>query len=210
MFETNTPGEVIINCTRVQVLLGTDVESLTEAEIIGHKQVSEIEKFLLKYVPGFEKSHLTYSGPFIGVRSSRQIVGEYTIQVSDLLNCVGFDDVIAHGGYPIDVHPTVGLDNAEELEKRHLEWGSQYNIPYRSLVNPKIDNLITVGRCISASFEAQGEIRVTPIAGAIGHASGTAAALAAMGSGNTKEIDIATLQKQLISQGAYIEGGVLK
>lgn len=207
IFETNTPGEVIINCTRVQGLAGTDPQSLSKAEIEGRKQVGELELFLKKYVPGFEKSHLTYSGPFIGIRSSRQIIGEYILTVDDLLNCKKFDDVIAHGGYPIDIHPTKGTDNPKEQASRHLEWGSMYSIPYRCLVNPKIDNLITVGRCISATFEAQGGIRVTPIAGAIGHAGGAAAAIAAVTGKSARDVDIQELQNSLISQKAYIERG---
>jgi len=206
IFETNTPGEVIINCTRVQGENGIDPKSLSRAETEGRKQVGEIERFLKKYVVGFENSSLTYSGPFIGVRSSRQIIGEYVLTVEDLLNCKNFDDVIAHGGYPIDIHPTKGTDKAEELATRHLEWGSMYNIPYRSLVNPVVDNLITVGRCISATFEAQGGIRVTPIAGAIGHAGGTAAAIAANEMQNARDIDMNKLKEKLVLQGAFIEG----
>ena len=209
IFETNNKGEVIINATRIQGVLGTDPNSLTQAELEGRKQAVEIVRLLKTEVPGFEAAQLMYTGPNIGVRSSRQIKGLYTLTIKDLLTGKKFEDVIAHGGYPVDIHPPEGEDGDEsnhpDRERRHLEWGKMYSIPYRSLINSQVVNLITVGRCISADFEAQGGIRVTPIAGAIGHAGGVAAYLAAANEVCTSEVEINTLHKVLEEQGAYLD-----
>ena len=208
IFETNNKGEVIINTTRIQGVVGTDPYSLSKAEIEGRKQADEIVKLLTSQVPGFEEANLMYTGPNIGVRSSRHIKGQYTLKIEALLSGKKFDDVIAHGGYPIDIHPPEGedgdKDNDEAREKRHLEWGKMYSIPYRTLVNNQINNLITVGRCISVDFEAQGGIRVTPIAGAIGHAGGVGAYLATVNEVSMSEVKISEIHKILLEQGAYL------
>lgn len=201
-FETNNPGEVIINTSRVLGYDSTDPWSFSQAEIEGRRQVAELEQFLKHRVPGFENAILAFSGPAIGVRSSRQISGVYRLEVDDLLAKVRFDDTIACSGYPVDIHNPTG----EGTKSIHLEWGSAYHIPFRCLINEKIKNLITVGRCISASFEAQAAIRLSPSCGAIGHAGGVAAALAARRNISPNEVDIKELQATLVKQQAYLEG----
>ena len=200
-FETNNPGEVIINTTRILGCDGTDAWSLTKAEIEGRKQCRELELFLKKRIKGFENAVVVSTGPSIGVRGSRQIQGIYTITAEDLLEQKTFQDVIAHSGYPIDIHSPDG----EGTSHGHLKWGEYYGIPYRSLVSEKIENLIVVGRCISATFEAQAAIRTTPTVGAIGHAGGIAAALASKNNKAVKDIDINELQENLLNQGAYLD-----
>jgi len=201
-FETNNKNEVIINTSRVQGFDSTDPWSLTSAEIEGRKQAREIEEFI-KMVPGFENCVPLHTGPSIGVRSSRQIKGLYTLTAQDLLSCKIFEDTIAHGGYPIDIHPPNGEEQTFS-EDTHLKWGGMYGIPYRCLINNKVSNLITVGRCISASFEAQGSIRVTPIAGAIGHGGGVAAAYMALNDLGSSKVNVSKVQKTLKEQNAYL------
>ncbi len=209
-FETNNPGEVIINTTRVPMLKSTDPWDFSNAEIIGRRQVHELEAFLKKYIPGFENAVIAYSGPSqIGARSSRQIVGLHTLTEDELLNCKKFDDVIAHGGYKIDIHATKGASEAEFMDKlnakKDFAYGDMYSIPYRCLVNADVKNIITVGRCISATFMAQGAVRVSPIAGAIGHAGGVAAAVAVEKSCFPAEVGHREIQEKLLSQGAYLD-----
>jgi hypothetical protein len=205
-FETNYPGEVIVNTSRIIHHDSTDPWSLTRAEIEGKKQVRELENFLIKRIPGFEDAILVGSGPSIGVRSSRNIRGMFVLTPEDLITCRKFEDTIAHGAYPIDIHSPDGAGPAKKLlKKTRLDWGEMYNIPYRCLVNSKVSNLITVGRCISTTFEAQGAIRVTPIAGATGHAGGAAAALAVKNNVKVCEVNISVLQETLRKQGAYLE-----
>ena len=205
-FETNTPDEVIVNTTRVLNADPTLPEDLTRAEIEGRKQIWEVYELLRERVSGFEKAQLEFSGPFIGVRSSRQIKGSYTVTAQDIVGCRVFDDTIACGGYPIDVHSPDGSDSSMyEETKLSLGYGDIYTIPFRALITDGIDNLITAGRCISADFEAQAAIRVSPNAGATGHAAGAAAALCALNKTSVHELDIRTLQKTLLEQDAYLK-----
>ena len=178
----------------------TDPWKLTQAEIEGRRQVRELEKFLREKVPGFENAVLLSSGPQIGPRSSRQIKGLYTLSREDILSGKKFDDAIAYNGYPIDIHNPEGSGTNSEF----LQWGDVYSIPYRCLMNIQVQNLITVGRCISATFEAQAALRTTPCAGAIGHAGGVAASLAASQQKTFSELNIEEIQAILLKQNAYL------
>lgn len=208
-FETNNPGEVIINTTQLIGYDATDAASLSAAETEGRRQALEIERFVKRDIPGFQNAVLLSSGPAVGVRTSRRIRGCYTLTAEDLLTCTLFEDAIAHSGYPIDIHPPKGAADTRHMEDMkqlpHFCNGEIYSIPYRSLVNPMVSNLITVGRCISATFEAQAAIRVSPTAGAIGQAGGAAAYLACRQHIPPSRVDIGELQELLISQGAYNE-----
>jgi hypothetical protein len=201
LFETDKKGEVIINSTRILNCDATNPKELTQAEIDGRKEAAEFVTFLKKWMPGFENAEAAFTGPSIGIRGSRQIKGEYTLTQEDVVTCRTFDDTIAHSGYPIDIHSPDG----EGGKSVHLEWGQYYSIPYKTLISKKINNLITVGRCISATFEAQAAIRVSPTVGAIGHAGGVAAAIyVADQNSSVLDVNIKKLQKRLIDEGAFI------
>jgi len=201
-FETNNKGEVIVNTTRVSGINPLKAEELTIAEIQGRKQCQEVFCFLRQRIPGFEQAKIAYTGPFIGVRGSVQIEGQYTINEMDIVTCKEFEDTIAHGAYPIDIHPPEGAD-AAMFDVVKLKPGDYYSIPYRALIG-EMDNLITVGRCISATFEAQAAIRVSPIAGAIGHAGGVAAAVAVQEGSGVHSVEIGAVKNILVEQGAFL------
>ncbi len=114
-----------------------------------------------------------------------------------------FSRVIAHSAYPIDIHNPKG----EGTSSRFLsEPGTYYSIPYDVFTCPVFSNLLVTGRCVSATFEAQAAIRVTPTAGAMGHAAGVAAA-----SGGKKEdldvheVDVQKVQEKLKEQQAFLD-----
>jgi hypothetical protein len=200
-FEANAVGEVIVNTTRIFGYDANDPWSFSQAEMEGRRQAEEVAHFLKKYIPGFENSVLVYTGPQVGVRNSRQIKGCYTLSLADVHGRSTFPDTIAHTGYPVDIHSPDGVAFTEHEKPA---WGSFCNIPYRCLVNEQVTNLITVGRCISAEFMAQGAIRTTPTAGAIGHAGGIAAALAVQGNTSVTQVDTVLLQEQIRDQGGFL------
>lgn len=201
-FETNRKGEFIVNTTRVTGIDPTDPADLTKAEFEGRKQAQEILAVLKRDISGFEESYLEFTGPFIGIRSSRQIEGKHVITEEELISCKRFSDTVAHGGYPIDIHSPDGL-NENMFEEKGLAPGAFYSIPLSALYG-ELHNLITVGRCISVTFEAQAAVRVSPIAGATGHAGGVAAAVCAIDNINIDDVNIEAVQKELKKQGAFL------
>ena len=201
-FETNNEGEIIVNTTRISNINPLVPSELTSAEIEGRRQCEEVYEFLRKRIPGFSDCRIAYTGPNIGIRGSVQIEGKYTVNEQDILSCKKFEDTIAHGAYPIDVHPPEGADDSM-FDTPKLKDGEFYSIPLRALMG-EAKNLLTVGRCISATFEAQAAIRVSPIAGAIGHGGGAAAYVALSDNKNIQDIDVKKVQKILTEQGAFL------
>ena len=210
-FETSNPGEVIINTSHLEGFDNLDPHSLTMAEIEGRRQANELYRMFRKYIPGFEEARLLYTGPFVGVRSSRQIVGLYTLSDDDVYACREFPDAIAFSAYPVDVHEAgnQGQNDASRRFASHAEenryyWGKIRSLPYRCLVNAQVGNLLTVGRCTSVSYRAQGAFRTAPIVGAIGHAGGLAAALSAKAGIAPRDLDPNLLRETLRADGAYL------
>ena len=159
----------------------------------GRKQVEEAVKILRGYIPGFSKAYLIESSSKIGRRESRRIKGVYTMKVDDVLQQRQFEDVIAQGCYQVDIHgPT---DASFKLIK--LPPKTHYDIPYSILLPQKTDNLLVAGRCVSATHEALGAIRVQPICMAMGQAAGTAAALCKNEGCIPKELSVKQLQNTL-------------
>jgi hypothetical protein len=203
LFETNNPGEFIVNTSRILGVDSTNPISLSNAEIEGRRQARGLERMLKTMIPGFEHATVIQTGPSIGIRTSRQIVGKYTLTLEDLLDSRSFDDTIAHSGYRVDIHPPDGnLKNKKEYKQ--MKNGKVQSIPYRCLVNDEIENLITVGRPVSATFEAVGAIRTSPTVAAIGEAGGTAASLALHVDGNFSKVDVVKLQDVLRSNNVFL------
>lgn len=204
MFETCRPGEFVVNTTRLLNCDATDATSLTRAEFEGRRQCAQLDRFFRTRVPGFERALLEFTGPSVGIRGSRQLAGKYVLTADDVLNAKRFPSVIAHTGYPIDIHNPDG----EGTTTHYIgENGGRtyYDIPYEVLVPRRTGNLLVTGRCVSVSFEAQASIRLTPSSGAMGQAAGIAAALAAKSGITVSEVDVGEIQRLLIDNGAYLE-----
>jgi hypothetical protein len=199
-FATMRPDEVHFNTTRIIRADGTNTEDLTKAEIDSRRQVAQLVAWLVSDIPGFEHALLQMTGAQIGIRESRRIVGEYVLTAEDLLSARKFDDCVARGSYPVDIHDP---DGGGTVIKR-LAPGESYDIPYRSLVPKGIDNLLIAGRPISCTHEAHSAIRVMPIAAAIGEAAGAAAALCVRDKTTPRALDVGELRRVLLAQGANL------
>jgi hypothetical protein len=199
-FGTPHEREVSVNSTRVTHVLGTDVWDLTYAEWQSRRQLRQIAAFLRRYVPGFEQAYVAQSGVNIGVRETRRIIGDYQLTAADVLEARKFDDVIARGSYPIDIHNPTGTGTILQ----RLPAGEAYDIPLRCLLPQRVERLIVAGRCISGSHEAHSSYRVMPIAMATGQAAGVCAALAARAGKTPRDIPAEHVQQELKRQGANL------
>lgn len=156
----------------------TNAADLSRAEMQGRADAHAMFRAWKKDVPAFADSYFMEAYPWIGVRESRRIVGQYVLTEDDLMKSRRFDDAIATGCWYLDLHPNktvVGSANDFDPKKVQPE---PYDIPYRSLVPQKVSNLLVAGRCHSATRGAHASTRVTVTAMALGEAAGVAAALA--------------------------------
>lgn len=212
-----------------------DVEDLTRQIIEQHQQIQFMEKFFKKYVPGFEKSRIIGLGNLHGVRDSRRIVGEYVLTDADVACAAKFEDGIARFPEFFDTHhptsaelgflrhihlkepkdPAVcrpaqcdskmhpyGVPGGYEARVNPLDY---CDIPYRSLVPLKIDNLLVAGRCVSAEFNAIAAVRVIGPCMSTGQAAGAAAVLCLQNSITPRQLDGKLVRQALVSQGVEVD-----
>jgi glycine/D-amino acid oxidase-like deaminating enzyme len=197
-FGTPHEGEVSVNSTRVIRVLGTDVFDWSRAELESRRQLRQIAAFLCRHVPGFEHAYIAQSGVHTGVRETRRIIGDYQLTAEDVLGAHKFDDVVARGAYPVDIHNPKGSGTV----LKRVPPGQAYDIPLRSLLPRGIEGLLVAGRCLSGTHEAHSSYRVMPIVMATGQAAGVCAALAAKRIATPREVPAAEVQAELIRQGA--------
>src|SRR5690606_40556914 len=103
---------------------------------IGRQKMRLIASFLRTFVQGSEVAYIMQSGVQVGVRETRRIQGEYRLTAADIMSARKFDDVIASGTYPVDIHNPAGRGTT--LKK--LPPGEAYDIPYRCLLPQRTDN----------------------------------------------------------------------
>lgn len=200
---------------------GTDVDDLTRGELYLRRQVWEIVNFWRENVPGLQECYLISTAPQIGVRETRQIVGEQRIVGADVVAGRKREDAVARCSYWIDIHCPRGLvregvhlcykkcakrdcymltDHYDELPDE-LCPPDYFDIPYGALVPARLNNLLVSGRCISADHQAMSAARVMGSCMAIGEACGVAAAMAADRSIPPRKIDIQDLRRRLLDAG---------
>jgi hypothetical protein len=134
------------------------------------------------------------------VRETRRILGDYQLTADDVLGARKFEDSIARGAYPVDIHNPDGKGTV----LKHLPSGKAYDIPLRCLLPRNTENLIVAGRCMSGTHEAHSSYRVMPIVMATGQAAGVCAAVAAKTARTPRSVPVREVQRELARQGASL------
>lgn len=160
---------------------GTNPRDLTQAEVITREHAVQLAAFLKKNLPGFEKSRVECTAAQVGVRATRQIIGEATPSMEEVMN-KKFADTVA---------------------KPYAN--SSMRVPYGSILPQKVENLLVAGRCMSAEEEAMGQLRLIPVCSATGEAAGTAGALSLRQGITPRKLERSLLQKTLHLQGMDLD-----
>ena len=196
---SNRDGEIFLNATRTSGLDGTDIWDISRGEISERKNTIELFEALKKNVRGFEGATLLYTSP-LGIRETRNIVGEYIITEDDIVKAAAPKDGVANGAYPIDIHdPKGGATQFTFIEK-----GGYFNVPFRAMLPKGVEGVIVAGRSISATQKAQGSIRIMGCVMSQGEAAGTAAGMCVKKSCSPKLLSTDELREQLIRNGNTI------
>ena len=133
-----------------------------------------------------------------GVRETRRMKGVHILKGEEYLAAEHFEDSIARGAHPIDIH----VANGEKQNIAFLKKAAY--IPYRSLIAEDFPNLIVAGRCISADKTAFASIRVQSSCMDMGQAAGVAAAKCALEGNRVQDVDVAALIARLREIGSCI------
>ncbi len=201
---------------------------MTRGEQAVRRDVWELVRYLRANVAGFEDAYIQQTGPQVGPRESRQVVGPYALTGDDVHLGHKQPDAIARGSWWIDIHCPLGNTYpvhlctvecpkgvecpfwAAEHERMRTKAelyppkGDWYDIPYRALLSVGVPNLLASGRCISATHEGMAGARVMGTCIAIGQAAGTAAALAVQSGVAPAEVNVAQLQQALRADGQLV------
>lgn len=168
-------GFVYFNCPRIysaKNLSPISIEDISYAQIQGRKQIKRLLVFLRQYLPGFKNAVISNIAYSMGIRDSRRIKGKYTLTADDIFNARKFDNAVARCNYPVDIH-------SSEPGKGGLFFlpeNDYYEIPLECLETDEVENLLVVGKAISAEFEAQASLRIQPVMWNMGEAAGRVAA----------------------------------
>jgi hypothetical protein len=216
--------------TKSYMLAGTRIynvncaiaDDLTKAEIEGRRQIRAIMDMMRKYGPP-NKLGLAGLPSQIGIRETRHIKCLYQVSEDDALNGKRFDDAVANGSYRLDLHhqdkPGLTfkyLDGTEVYTRpgypsEKKRWREKtatnptfYQVPLRSLIPPKFDNLMIAGRMLDASMGAFSGIRVMVNMNQLGEAAGVTSYLALNQNKPIRNIISSDVRKVLKKGGSIV------
>ncbi len=138
------------------------------------------------------------------VRESRRLVGEKRLVESDVVKGGGieradiYDDAIAIGDYPIDLH------FCKYGKGDIFQPIAPYQIPYGVTIPKEIDGFMAADKNISVSHIVNGTTRLQPVTMSVGQAVGIAAAMASKQGIEPRDIDVHVLQQKLLAAGSNL------
>jgi hypothetical protein len=191
-----TEGVGAIQATHVYRFDATDTRDVTRATVEARAQVHEIFFEALRNVPGLEKIRLSQTAPSLGIRESRHMEGQYTLNADDVTAGRQFEDAVCSCAFGCDIHEIYPDDKLA-----HRIPAKPFEIPYRCLVPKSIRGLLFAGRCISGTHEAHASYRVTGTCMGLGQAAGLAAAMATAARATPHEVDGRDLRAALEKRG---------
>jgi len=217
------PTEVFMLAgTRVKGANCANADELTKAEIEGRRQIRAIMDMMRKHNPQ-SKLGLVALPSCIGIRETRHIKCLYQVSDDDAMNGKRFDDAIANGSYVLDIHhqdkPGITLKYLDGTElyarpgypEERGRWRPEtptnptfYQIPLRSIIPPKFDNLILAGRMFDAERIAFSGMRVMVNMNQVGEAAGITAYLALNQNKPIAQVDHNEVRETLKAGGTLI------
>ena len=155
---------------------GLDGEEISEFVRLSHKEI--YKDFLAKKEK--DPNYTITSIPTVPqLRMTRKIVGE-----KELLSC--------------DEHKH--FDDSIGMVSHWRKRGPVYEVPFGTLYNKKVKNLLVAGRCVSSDEAMWDVLRVIPCCAVTGEAAGTAAAL----TDDVTKLDVCKLQEILRKNGVKL------
>ena len=170
------PGSVFLTLT-LPPLAGRpfapdDAGYVAELSAHGRALAEAVGEFLRATREGFGAARVTEWPARVGIRETRRALGHVVIERDDVLQGRRRDDEVAVSSWPIELW--------EDHRRARFEHSAgPCSVPLGALVSRSHPLLGLAGRCLSASHEAHGALRVIGTALATGEAIGVAAALAA-------------------------------
>lgn len=173
-----------------------DVRELAAAEVQARQDSWHYLRAFQKSVPGWQDSYLAATGPQLGIREGRRMVGRDRVIADDVSSGRRRpEDGVARCGWPMEDHSVPGATQYSAIRGKEF-----YDIPYGSICSSNRSNLWGAGRLTSSDPRAYASLRVMGTSLATGHACGAAAAVWC----REQAHDIEATRNLLRQQGALI------
>jgi hypothetical protein len=173
-----------------------DAAAFTRDEMSARQKAWQYLDAFRKHLPGWQHAYLVETGPQIGIRESRRLIGREEITRDAVLTARKRPtESIARCGWPIEDHAAPGVTNYVPIADKG--W---YDIPYGAICSIDTDNLWAAGRLTSSDDDAFASVRVMGTAFAAGQAAGVAAAQYSQGN----QHDLPAIRAELVRQGAIV------
>ena len=150
-----------------------DADRISEALIHARAEIFDQVEKLRKNKLQMRDMYLISTASSIGIREGRRIKARYNLSVKDLISGTKHADSVCEVRVGVDIHRAKGsgYDNGGIA-------GKPFDVPLRSLIPEKFENLLLGGRCIGGDYYAHAAYRVLGDAIPIGEGAGIAAAVA--------------------------------
>jgi hypothetical protein len=208
--------------TRIYGVNCSKAEELTKTEIEGRRQIRAMLDMIHKYGSNLNVG-LVGLPSYVGIRETRHIACLYQVTDNDALYGKTFDDAIANGSYVLDLHhqdkPGITfryLDGTQKYSRpgypeEKSRWRKEtsvnptfYQVPLRSLIPRKYNNIIVAGRMLDASVISFSGIRVMVNMNQLGEAAGVTSYLALHQNKKIKDVSPEDVRDQLTKGGSII------
>jgi len=189
---------------KVTDLFALKINELTKAEIEGRKQAYIYENFFRDTIPGYEDSKIIGLSHQIGVRETRRVYGQHRLTKEECLAATIPDSSILLCAAPIEDHRK-GKDGQDETYWEYIPGAGIYGVPYGTIVPRNSSMTWVVGRCFSATHDAQASCRSMAQTMSMGQAAGLAAVQSLNKDCDAKAIDVQLLRLELMKLGQVLE-----
>lgn len=213
-------GDISVN-SMLWRLPTLEPQNIAEADLQSQKAVYFIADYMQRRMPGFDKAHVSQISQDMGIRVSRAIEGEKTLEIEQVTSLVPVycDDVIAVRSakpwsddgmkdHPFDDDKNGAVASQSTKGETTEDGGTfQYfhtvDISYGILLPKNIENILSgSGKTLSSRPQTTmrcGTNSMRPAQGA-----GVAAAVAALSGSTTHTVDIRKVQQELLRQGVFL------
>ena len=206
----NGANSATLNAGHLFDLDALNNQQLSKGYAQGRQFVEEYVAFYRKYMPGCEQMTVISTASSMGIRETRRVIGEYSLNRSDFMSRRHFSDQIAIYCKQVDIHAYAATD--EEYERCYRDFdtlakpadGESYGLPYGILVPKGSKNMWVAGRCASTDIFVNGAIRDQPACLMMGQAAGSAAVQHIYTGQPACDLNTETLIESLREQGAIL------
>lgn len=175
---------------------GLDIYVLTRAQIELREQMwQQVQE--LRQKPESGGAYLVSSPSVVGVRTTRVLNSVFNVTVGGAAEGVSYPDVIGF----------TGSDSTIEWKGEKIPGVKRkiWQVPYRSLVPRRVNNLLVAGRCFGFEQGLRYDAREVGTCIMTGEAAGAAAANALANRCSVRDVDVTVLQATLRSHGVKLD-----